>query len=269
MLARLAHTVMRRRWLVIATWVALTAFGGFSAVQVSDRWLEEFSIPGFSAYEANQRVVETFGNGELAPFVAVLRSERGDVTKVAGVERAIERAVAQNPGSRSSSFFSTGDDVYVSKDRRVTFAEIYPAGQAGFELVPTIDPTRKALEAAAPDGVQTFLTGQDPLFQASAEGSTQGPSVLAETAIGGLGALVILLFTFGTLPAIAIPLVIAVASIFNTFSLIWLLTYITDVSLIVQFLVALVGLGVAIDYALLMIFRFREELRHGNDLEHS
>ena len=75
----------------------------------------------------------------------------------------------------------------------------------------------------------------------------------------------ILLFTFGTLPAIAMPLLIAVASILNTFSLIWLLTYITDVSIIVQFLVALVGLGVAIDYALLMIFRFREELRHGAD----
>ena len=86
-----------------------------------------------------------------------------------------------------------------------------------------------------------------------------------EALIGGLGALVILLFTFGTLPAIAMPLLIAIASILNTFSLIWLLTYITDVSIIVQFLVALVGLGVAIDYALLMIFRFREELRHGAD----
>jgi putative drug exporter of the RND superfamily len=49
--------------------------------------------------------------------------------------------------------------------------------------------------------------------------------------------------------------------------LVWLLTYITSVSLIVQFLVALVGLGVAIDYALLMIFRFRDELRHGADTE--
>jgi RND superfamily putative drug exporter len=56
---------------------------------------------------------------------------------------------------------------------------------------------------------------------------------------------------------------VAIASILNTFSLVWLLTYVTDVSIIVQFLIALVGLGIAIDYALLMIFRFREELRHG------
>ena len=72
---------------------------------------------------------------------------------------------------------------------------------------------------------------------------------------------------FGTLPAILMPLVVAVASILNTFTLVWALTYITNVSIIVQFLIALVGLGVAIDYALLMIFRFRDELREGNDVE--
>ena len=63
------------------------------------------------------------------------------------------------------------------------------------------------------------------------------------------------------------PLVVAVAAILNTFTLVWALTYITDVSIIVQFLIALVGLGVAIDYALLMVFRFRDELREGNDVE--
>ena len=85
--------------------------------------------------------------------------------------------------------------------------------------------------------------------------------------IGALGALVILLFVFGTLPAVLMPIVVAIASILNTFTLIWILTYITNVSIIVQFLIALVGLGVAIDYALLMIFRFRDELREGEDVE--
>src|SRR5947199_50822 len=52
-----------------------------------------------------------------------------------------------------------------------------------------------------------------------------------------------------------------------TFTLVWGLTYLTNVSIIVQFLIALVGLGVAIDYALLMIFRFRDELREGEDVD--
>src|SRR5205085_10583152 len=94
-----------------------------------------------------------------------------------------------------------------------------------------------------------------------------GPSVLLEAVVGGLGALVILLFVFGTLPAVLMPIAVAVASILNTFTLVWALTYLTDVSIIVQFLIALVGLGVAIDYALLMIFRFRDELREGEDVE--
>src|SRR3989304_66577 len=85
--------------------------------------------------------------------------------------------------------------------------------------------------------------------------------------VAGAGALLILLFVFGMLPAILMPIIVAVASILNTFPLVWVLPCVPSVPLIVQFLVALVGLGVAIDYALLMIFRFREELRHGADEE--
>jgi RND superfamily putative drug exporter len=111
------------------------------------------------------------------------------------------------------------------------------------------------------------VTGRDALGEASTHGSSGGSSVLLEALIGGIGALVILLFVFGTLPAVLVPLAVAIAAILNTFTLVWVLTYITDVSIIVQFLIALVGLGVAIDYALLMIFRFRDELREGADVE--
>src|SRR5205085_11326060 len=55
--------------------------------------------------------------------------------------------------------------------------------------------------------------------------------------------------------------------ILNTFTVLWVLTYVTDVSVIVEFLVALVGLGIAIDYSLLYIFRFREELAKGESVE--
>src|SRR5206468_10542708 len=118
-----------------------------------------------------------------------------------------------------------------------------------------------------PAGVTVNVTGRDALDEANAHAKNGGTSVLLESVIGGLGALVILLFVFGTLPAVLMPLVVAVAAILNTFTLVWALTYVTNVSIIVLFLIALVGLGVAIDYALLMIFRFRDELREGNDVE--
>jgi len=264
MLAALARFVFRHRLLVVGLWLALTLFGAFAAKQVSSRWFESFSIPGYSAYETNQKTLKLFGSGEQAPLVAVFHSA-ADVTQQPAVATAIAKAAAANPGSRTSSYYSTGSDLYVSRDRHTTYAEIYPPGTPGFNNSAFIDRARKALDAATPQGVQSSLTGRDALEQASSGGN--GPSVVLEALIGGVGALVILLFVFGTLPAVAMPLAVAMAAILNTFTLVWGLTYVTNVSIIVQFLIALVGLGVAIDYALLIIFRFREELGHGEDVE--
>jgi RND superfamily putative drug exporter len=72
---------------------------------------------------------------------------------------------------------------------------------------------------------------------------------------------------FGTLPTVLIPLAVAGAAILNTFTLAWALTYMTSVSIIVEFLSALVGLGIAIDCTLLINSRLREELREHNDVE--
>ncbi len=265
LLERLAHVIVRRRRAVIGLWVVLTLVGAFSAGQVSKRWFESFSIPGYSSYEANQRTLKAFGTGEQAPMVAVFRSS-GDVTKANGIAKAISAAAKVNPGSRVSSFWSTGSRAYVSKDGHTTFAEIYAPGIPGFTSTTHVKEVRARMKAATPAGIQAHLTGRDPIYEASSGGG-QGPSVLTEALVGGLGSLVILFFVFGTLPAVLIPIAIAVASILNTFTLVWVLTYITNVSIIVQFLIALVGLGVAIDYALLMIFRFRDELREGEDVE--
>ncbi len=265
MMDRLTNVVTHHRRAVIIIWTLLTLFGMFAAGQVGKRFLVEFGTPGYSAFEANQRTVAALGNGEIPPFIAVLKTD-GDITKVAGVEGAITAAAATTPGSRVSSYFDTQDDSYLSPDRTTTFAVIYPPGKQTFDAVKD-EPTRTALAKAAPGGVTTHLTGIQPLLSESADGQTGGPSVLVEAIIGGIGALIILLFTFGTLPAVAMPLVVAIAAILNTFTLVWILTYITDVSLVVQFLIALVGLGIAIDYALVMIFRFREELRHGADTQ--
>jgi putative drug exporter of the RND superfamily len=264
-LARLARAIMRHRRLVAVGWIVLTIFGAFAAQQVSKRWLEQFSIPGFSAYEANQRTLRTFGSGAQAPNIAVLRV-KGDVTKSAAARETLARVSQKFPKFRTSSYFTTGSLAYVSRDRHTAFATFYPPGRPSFSSDARFKELRAALKTAAPPGVETHVTGRDALYDSQGSESG-GPSVLTEAMIGGVGALVILLFVFGTIPAMLTPILIAVASILNTFTLIWVLTYITDVSIIVQFLVALVGLGVAIDYALLMIFRFREELRHGRDVE--
>ena len=260
-MAHLARFVIRFRWLVIGAWIALTFLGVFSTTQLSKRWFQSFSIPGFSAYEANQRTLKTFGSGEQPPLVVVLTAPGKDVTQVPGVENAIDRTAAVVKGGRLGSWFDTKSAMYVSQDRHTMVATIYPPGNATFSTLPPIDKARAALRKATPAGVTSHLTGRDAIL--ASQGGSSGPGVLTETLIGALGALIILLFVFGTLPAVAMPLAMAASSILTTFFFVYLLTYVTNVSIIVQFLVALVGLGVAIDYALLMTFRFREELASG------
>src|SRR5205823_2721107 len=192
---------------------------------------------------------------------------KGDATKSEAIPAAMERALEASPGARASSFFSTGSSAYVSKDRHTTFMELYPAGAANINTKSGAEKILAAAKTRLPSGVSVHVTGHDAIMEANQNGDTGGPNLLVEALIGGLGALVILFFVFGTLPAVLLPIAIAVSSILNTFTLVWILTYITDVSIVVQFLIALVGLGVAIDYALLMIFRFRDELREGKDVE--
>jgi len=260
-MAGLARLVIRIRWLVVAAWIVLTIVGMFSAAKLSDRWFESFSIPGYSAYEANQRTLQAFGSGEQVPLVVVLTDKTRDITRVPGVEDAIGAAAGAVRGGRVGSWFETKSDMYLSPDRHTMVATIYPPGNATFSSFPPIAEARAALQQATPDGVTSHLTGRDAIFES--QGGESGPGVLTETLLGAVGALIILLFVFGTLPAIGVPLAMAAASILTTFACVLALTYVTDVSIIVQFLVALVGLGVSIDYALLMIFRFREELAGG------
>src|SRR5207237_3876528 len=138
-------------------------------------------VPGCCACEANQRTLKTFGTGEQAALVAVFHSS-GDITRATGSERAVKDAAAVNPGSRTSSYWSTGSRAYVSKDGHTAFAEIYPPGTPSFSSSVHIKQVRAALQAATPAGVDAHLTGRDPIYDSSSGGGS-GPSVLTEALI--------------------------------------------------------------------------------------
>ena len=104
------------------------------------------------------------------------------------------------------------------------------------------------------------LSGFDALQRQT--GGGDGPGVLVEALLGGLGALLVLAFVFGSLLAF-VPLLMAIPAIMTSFLAVYGLTQVTGISPIVQFLIALIGLGVAIDYSLIIVVRWREELAHG------
>jgi putative drug exporter of the RND superfamily len=248
----LARFVLRHRLVVVLGWLALMVAGGIVAGPVTDRLTFDFSLPGQPGYEAEQQLIETFGTSTADTLVPVVTVPADS----AGVFDAVRAAV---PQARIVDLSSTGDQRFVTDDGRSTFALIQGPLPQGFGpgVVAQVQPAFE--QAAAAAGLDTGLTSYQLL---AAGGDTSGPSVLTETLFGAIGALAVLIFVFASFLAF-VPLIIAAVSILTTFLLVLGLTYLTDVSFVVQFLVALIGLGVAIDYSLLVVSRWREERAHG------
>jgi RND superfamily putative drug exporter len=143
----------------------------------------------------------------------------------------------------------------------VGYALVYPP--PGPESPDKNEAALAAIQTAAAQhsvgGTPLRVTGVEALSEDSGGG---GAGLLLETLVGALGALIVLALVFGSWLAI-VPLIIAGASILTTFAMLRLLAEITQVSFVVQFLVGLIGLGVAIDYSLLVVFRWREQRANG------
>ena len=262
-MASLTRFVLRHRKLVIVGWLLLMFAGGATSQKAIDRLNFDFSLPGQPGYETSKQILATYGNGgDQAPLVPILTLAAGSTVQDqrAAVTAAFDAVQKAIPSARLVSYGNTGDERFVTADRRTTYGLLYVPLQQGF--VPfSSAPVAAALRSAAPPGSTVAITGLDEL---ASGGASEGPGVLFETLVGGLGALAVLAFVFASFLAL-VPLAIAAVSILTTFLILLGLTYLTDVSFIVQFRVALIGLGVAIDYSLIIVTRWREERAHGRE----
>jgi RND superfamily putative drug exporter len=271
MISSVTSWVLRHKRLVIGFWIVLTLVGGASSGAATKAMKQKFSVPGKEGWEANKEIQQRFhgtgGNSTpLVPVVTLKGSARSERGQLAGLEQKVRQAL---PGSRVVGYGSTGSKAFLSNDGHTAFAVAYPVPDPDqpFGDNPKAEKKlRAALRGTTVAGAPVHLTGLDALQDQSNGGNNNGPGVLVEALVGGLGALIVLAFVFGSLLAV-IPLFMAIPAILTTFLLVYGLTFLTDVSPIVQFLVALIGLGVAIDYALLIVVRWREERTHGLDNE--
>jgi RND superfamily putative drug exporter len=264
-MSSLTRWVLAHKRVVVLSWIVLTIAGLAAAGPASDALKSQFSVPDKESWKTNVAIQHRYGgdpNGSkpLIPVVTLPDGKTVHSPQVsAGLDRVDDRLKAALPGARIASYSSTGSDAFVSKDGRTTFALVYPRPDPGAQFGENSAAertARAALEGAQVAGAPVHLTGFDAL--ANDGGGSGGPGVLLEALIGGFGALVVLAFVFGSLLAL-VPLVMAFVSIMTTFLLLLGLTEVTAVSPIVQYLVALIGLGVAIDYSLLVVSRWREE----------
>jgi putative drug exporter of the RND superfamily len=259
---------LNHKLVVVALWLCLTVAGAFAATSVGSKLTKGLPIPGQPAYEANLKMLRTFGiDGHQQPTIAVLHlpATLSMRTSAGRTDAARTFAAASDAGPVAViDYATTHDSRLISADGRTTFA-IYDMPSP--DLARTAGTTNRilpALKAHAPTGATVVLTGYEQLSAGSTGAGGGGPSVLVETLIGAAGALAVLVFVFASAIAV-VPLLIAVVTILTTFLLVLGMTHLTSVSFIIQFLVALVGLGVAVDYSLLIVNRWREELARGLD----
>ena len=269
-MASLTRWVLAHKRAVVLSWVLLTIAGVAASGPATDALDPEFSVPNKEGWETNRTIEQRYGGtgGNTSPLIPVVTLPQGEGvdspavrSELAELDKRLEKAL---PGSRIASYASTGDDTFVSDDGRTTFAVIYPQPDPNSVFGENPQAEKKASAVLADTkvaGQSVHLTGFDALFEDSGADS-EGPGLLIEALLGGLGALAVLTFVFASFLAI-IPIFMAVVSIMTTFLLLLGLTELTSVSPIVQFLIALLGLGVAIDYSLIVVSRWREERSHG------
>src|SRR5579884_956132 len=253
-MATLTRWILSHKLVVVAFWLILTVVGLASAKSATAALSKQFTVPGGEGITTS------------AAIVPVITLPRGVTVASPGIKAqiaaAFDRVAAAMPGSRVASYGSTGDRGFVSRDGRTTFGLVYaPASLSMADPTVSVDRVQAALRGVSIDGARFNVTGLDAL-SAGTGNNSGGNSVMGMTMIAGLTALIVLLFVFGSGLAI-LPLLMALVAIPTTLLAMWGLASATYVSFIVEFLVALIGLGVSIDYSLLIVMRWREERNNG------
>jgi RND superfamily putative drug exporter len=263
--ATISRFVLRHKRSVGLAWVVIFIAAIALMPTAMNQLSDDFSMPGSESADANAEIMARYGGvgGFAAPLVPVVELPEGTTVDTPGVREelaAVFATIAEaRPEARIVSWASTGDDAFVSDDRQTTFGLVYmPASGLG---IAGLEQDQQLIESQTVAGSPVKLSGRPAL---SATQEAGGAGVLLETLIGAGGALIVLLYIFGSFLAL-LPLVIAAVSILTSFLVIGTTASVVDINEVVQYLVALIGLGIAIDYSLLVVTRWREEREAGFD----
>lgn len=259
----LARTMYRRRRLVLSLAAVFLVFAGvwgtgaFGALSSGG-----FEDPDSESYRATAELTAALGRSD-ADVIVVYSSEQLTVDDAAFEDAVTTTLAALDRADVASvvSFFSTGAPQFVSGDRSSTYAVLQLSG------------TDEDIRAEQLDRVQPFLDA--PGFTEDVGGvaavnrdiNEQVSEDIARAETLSLPIVFVLLVViFGGLVAASMPLLIGGFAILGAFTAIRLMTMVTDVSVFAINIVIFLGLGLAIDYGLFIVSRFREELHAGHDV---
>jgi RND superfamily putative drug exporter len=246
---RFASFSDRFRWPIVAAWIVLVALGAIASSGLGDLLSNRFDIPNTESTRVLEILERDFGERGDSTFVLVVQADDGAKASPALVQEtaaAAQRAADALGEARVGGVQTSGDLAYAA---------------IGTTLEPSaaqvrVEAMREAIGPLA--GATTYLSGQTAINR------DLQPIVDQDLLRGELIALpiaiIVLLFIFGTLIATFVPLAFALATVPTTLGIVWIAAHRIDMAIYVTNLVTLIGIGIAIDYSLLVVYRFREEM---------
>jgi len=262
---RLAGVLGRRRRWVLAIWILIVVCAlPFAARQTEHLTGGGFDVPGSQSKAVADSMQGVFAR-EATGIAIVLRAEpgAGPTERAAAVDR-VRREVAEVEGvalppavaRRAELRLRRGDSALLPLASAV----------APDELVDSAVDLREALDPGTADGgVTPYLAGQPTIWAGMQELSKED---LAKAEAGGFPIVaLILLVVFGSLAAAVLPLTLGFVSVMVTGALIYFISLQMTTSVFVTNMASMIGIGVAVDYSLFILARYREERRDGRDCD--
>ena len=271
MFEKLGHLMYRRRKAAVSLFViGILAAGGVGSLVFNRLDSGGYSNPKSDSYKVYDYIHKTLKVTDPTVAIVVDAGET-DVSDPTVTQKALalEAKIAKEPGvTKTLSYWSSGQPASLkSTDGKAAFILVYGKGDA-------FSPESSKLGAyfqdhydGKVDGLTLYSGGVGVVGNAITKKISKDLSI--SEAISIPLTFILLAFVFGALAASAMPLVVGVAAILGAFFILYLISLFTTVSIYALNLTTGMGLGLGIDYALLMVNRFREELHHGNSVEDS
>jgi putative drug exporter of the RND superfamily len=256
LLRRLGRFSYRRRRLVLLAWIVALAVLLTASGAASGTFENRFELPG-SESQAAIDLLRSGGFGTRAGFEGqlVIHAPGGlaDPTVERTVGQLLDEITTHVPRISVTSSYSDAGRFQVSADGTIAFAELSIANRSDAAFADAIDQIRTRVERVNVPGLQLELGGDR--FTEQASGGGEGAGVLA--------AVVILLVAFGSVLAMGLPILTALFGIGAGVAVVSLLANLVTMPSFTLQLVAMLAIGVGIDYALFIVTRYRQALAEG------
>lgn len=262
--ARLGAAMVRWRWLVVVAWLVLVVAAGVFLVPKASSVVKGggYAVPGSDSLKAGEILDSRFNQSARNTVVVVYHSAAKTVDDAGYRDQvnAATDALKKVQGVRTiTTFFNSGDPAFVSQDRHTTVASVAIDGDEG----QTQDTVPKLRDALSGISIDHDITGT-PAINYDLTLSSKEDLHRAEFFTIPL-VLVLLVIIFRTLVAASVPLILGACGVALAEAAIYLLGSQTDISVYALNVASMIGLGLGIDFSLIVITRFREERARGRD----